>query len=83
MTQTLLDQLKTMTVTVADTGDIHSIEKYKPRDTTTGARVVLMGPSGMPRNVPSHLDGTVVGATLALDRPGVPLPIGDLEDVAE
>jgi transaldolase len=35
MSQTLLDQLKTMTVTVADTGDIHSIEKLQPRDATT------------------------------------------------
>jgi transaldolase len=40
MTQTLLDQLKTMTVTVADTGDIHSIEKYKPRDATTNPSLI-------------------------------------------
>jgi len=40
MTQTLLDQLKTMTITVADTGDIHSIEKYKPRDTTTNPSLI-------------------------------------------
>ncbi len=40
MTQTLLDQLKTMTVTVADTGDIHAIEKYKPRDTTTNPSLI-------------------------------------------
>ena len=40
MSQTLLDQLKTMTVTVADTGDIHSIEKYKPRDTTTNPSLI-------------------------------------------
>jgi transaldolase len=31
----LLDQLRTMTVVVADTGDIESIAKYKPRDATT------------------------------------------------
>ena len=31
----LLDQLKTMTVVVADTGDIESIAQYQPRDTTT------------------------------------------------
>ncbi len=40
MTDTLLDQLKTMTVTVADTGDIHSIERYKPRDTTTNPSLI-------------------------------------------
>ncbi len=31
----LLDALKKMTVVVADTGDIESIARYKPRDTTT------------------------------------------------
>src|SRR5215470_14586598 len=31
----VLDQLKSMTVVVADTGDIKSIEKFKPRDATT------------------------------------------------
>ncbi len=36
----LLDQLKTMTVVVADTGDIHSIEKYRPRDTTTNPSLI-------------------------------------------
>src|SRR5580693_3080039 len=40
MPETLLDQLKTMTVTVADTGDIHSIEKYRPRDTTTNPSLI-------------------------------------------
>ena len=40
MTQTLLDQLKSMTVTVADTGDIHSIAKYRPRDTTTNPSLI-------------------------------------------
>jgi transaldolase len=40
MDQTLLEQLNTMTVTVADTGDIHSIEKYKPRDATTNPSLI-------------------------------------------
>lgn len=31
----LLDQLRAMTVVVADTGDIEAIARYKPRDTTT------------------------------------------------
>ena len=31
----LLDQLKQWTVTVADTGDINSIKKYLPRDATS------------------------------------------------
>lgn len=32
---TLLDQLKKYTTVVADTGDINSIERFKPQDTTT------------------------------------------------
>src|SRR5271155_4997840 len=31
----LLDQLRTMTVVVADTGDFESIAQYRPRDATT------------------------------------------------
>ncbi|MDE1161220.1 MAG: transaldolase [Acidobacteriaceae bacterium] len=37
---TLLDQLKTMTTVVADTGDINSIEKYKPTDATTNPSLI-------------------------------------------
>ena len=40
MAQTLLEQLNAMTVTVADTGDIHSIEKWKPRDATTNPSLI-------------------------------------------
>ena len=40
MAQTFLEQLNTMTVTVADTGDIHSIEKWKPRDATTNPSLI-------------------------------------------
>ena len=35
MSTSLLEQLKQMTVVVADTGDINSIMKWKPRDATT------------------------------------------------
>ena len=35
MAKTLLEQLRAMTVVVADTGDIESIEQFKPQDTTT------------------------------------------------
>jgi transaldolase len=37
---TLLEQLNTMTVTVADTGDLHSIETWKPRDATTNPSLI-------------------------------------------
>src|SRR6202142_3662159 len=36
----LLEQLKTMTVVVADTGDINSIEKFRPRDATTNPSLI-------------------------------------------
>jgi transaldolase len=37
----LLDQLKNMTVVVADTGDFESLAKYKPRDSTTNPSLIL------------------------------------------
>lgn len=40
MAQTLLDQLREMTVVVADTGDIQAIEKFKPRDATTNPSLI-------------------------------------------
>ena len=36
----LLDQLKSMTVVVADTGDIKSIQKFTPRDATTNPSLI-------------------------------------------
>ena len=36
----LLDQLKQMTTVVADTGDINSIEKFKPTDSTTNPSLI-------------------------------------------
>ena len=36
----LLEQLNKVTVTVADTGDIHSIEKFRPRDATTNPSLI-------------------------------------------
>ena len=36
----LLDQLKAVTVAVADTGDIGAIEKYTPRDATTNPSLI-------------------------------------------
>ncbi len=40
MSRSLLDQLNEMTVTVADTGDLNSIEKFKPRDSTTNPSLI-------------------------------------------
>lgn len=36
----LLDQLKEMTVVVADTGDLEAIKKYTPRDATTNPSLI-------------------------------------------
>jgi transaldolase len=36
----LLEQLKTMTVVVSDTGDINSIQKFRPRDATTNPSLI-------------------------------------------
>ena len=43
----LLDQLKSMTTVVADTGDINSIKQYKPTDATTNPSL-LAAAAGMP-----------------------------------
>ena len=44
---TLLDQLKSMTVVVADTGDINSIREFTPRDATTNPSLITAA-AGMP-----------------------------------
>lgn len=43
----LLDQLKEMTIVVADTGDINSIEAFTPRDATTNPSLIQAA-AGMP-----------------------------------
>ncbi|AUT03990.1 transaldolase [Nostoc sp. CENA543] len=40
MSKNLLEQLRTMTVVVADTGDIQAIEKFKPQDATTNPSLI-------------------------------------------
>jgi transaldolase len=37
-----LKQLKTMTTVVADTGDIHAIEAFKPQDATTNPSLIMI-----------------------------------------
>ncbi|HZQ42486.1 MAG TPA: transaldolase [Acidobacteriaceae bacterium] len=43
----LLDQLKSMTTVVSDTGDINSIKAYKPTDSTTNPSLIAAA-AGMP-----------------------------------
>lgn len=40
MAKDLLEQLREMTIVVADTGDIQAIEQYKPRDATTNPSLI-------------------------------------------
>ncbi|MFB2738452.1 transaldolase [Umezakia ovalisporum] len=40
MSKSLLEQLRQMTVVVADTGDIKAIEKFKPQDATTNPSLI-------------------------------------------
>jgi transaldolase len=40
MADSILEQLSKMSVVVADTGDINSIQKYKPRDATTNPSLI-------------------------------------------
>ena len=40
MSRNLYEQLSDMTVVVADTGDLHSIGKFKPRDATTNPSLI-------------------------------------------
>jgi transaldolase len=47
----LLAQLNKMTVTVADTGDLHSIETWKPRDATTNPSLITAA-----ANMPEYRD---------------------------
>ncbi len=39
--QSLLEKLSSMTVVVADTGDLEAIKKFKPRDATTNPSLIL------------------------------------------
>jgi len=40
MSTSLLEQLRAMTIVVADTGDIQAIEQFKPRDATTNPSLI-------------------------------------------
>jgi len=40
MAKTLLEQLRGYTFVVADTGDIESISKFKPQDSTTNPSLI-------------------------------------------
>jgi transaldolase len=51
MSKTLLDQLKEMTIVVADTGDMESMRKFRPRDSTTNPSLIAAA-AQMPEYAP-------------------------------
>jgi transaldolase len=60
MAKTTLEQLRGMTVVVADTGDIESIGKVKPQDATTNPSLLTTA-AGMPQYQPI-VDGVLLDA---------------------
>jgi transaldolase len=64
MSKNLLDQLREITVVVADTGDIEAIEKFKPRDATTNPSLITAA-AQMPQ-YQDIVDDTLKGARQTL-----------------
>jgi transaldolase len=60
MAQNLLEQLRTYTVVVADTGDIEAIGKFKPQDSTTNPSLITAA-AQLPQYQPI-VDGVLLGA---------------------
>jgi transaldolase len=72
----LLDQLKTMTVVVADTGDIQSIEHFTPRDATTNPSLITAA-AEMPK-YKEIVDGTLLAARKQLGDRATPEKVAGL-----
>ena len=62
MSQSLYDQLREMTVVVADTGDINAIREHQPRDATTNPSLIA---AAAQMEEYSELVNTVLNATRA------------------
>ena len=65
----LLEQLRGMTVVVADTGDFESIAQFQPRDATTNPSLIFKA-AGMPRY--KHLVEEAVAKAQSDSSPGSP-----------
>lgn len=76
-----LDQLREMTVVVADTGDIDAIKKFKPVDCTTNPTLVLKA-IGLPAYEPILADAVVWGKRQGGSQDAVIKAIGDRLAVA-
>jgi transaldolase len=66
MPKTLLEQLREVTVVVADTGDIQAIETFKPRDATTNPSLITAA-AQMPQ-YQGIVDDTLKGARETLGK---------------
>jgi transaldolase len=66
MAKNLLEQLREMTVVVADTGDLQAIETYKPRDATTNPSLITAA-AQMPQ-YQDIVDDTLRGARESLGK---------------
>jgi len=73
---TILEQLRQMTVVVADTGDIESIEQFKPRDSTTNPSLIAAA-AEMPQ-YKEIVDGTLLQARKELGDEADPKKIASL-----
>jgi transaldolase len=60
MPQSLLEQLRNYTTVVADTGDIESMERFRPTDATTNPSLITTA-AGMPQYQPI-VDGVIMEA---------------------
>lgn len=76
-----LDQLRQMTVVVADTGDIDAIKKFKPVDCTTNPTLVLKA-IGLPAYEPILADAVAWGKKQAGSQEAAVKAIGDRLAVA-
>src|SRR5580658_6675417 len=73
---TILEQLRKMTVVVADTGDIESIEQFKPRDSTTNPSLITAA-AEMPK-YKEIVDGTLLQARKQLGDSADPKKVASL-----
>ncbi len=76
MSKTLLEQLREMTIVVADTGDIEAIEKFRPRDATTNPSLITAA-AEMPR-YSEIVDGTLIDARKELGGDAAPEKVANL-----
>lgn len=76
MAKNLLEQLREVTVVVADTGDIEAIEKFKPQDATTNPSLITAA-AQMPQ-YQGIVDDTLKGARATLGADASPTQVASL-----